>query len=112
MSQEPLRLLTVVVQRRKSYRVLDAAMNAGATGATFFPAQGTGVRQALGLVGLFIESEKQVILVVAEASKIDAVLAEVVRIGELDHPGQGFAYVQEVSKAVGFFNPLGKDRPA
>jgi nitrogen regulatory protein PII len=102
MEQKKLSLLTVVVQRRLGDHILDVALKAGAAGATYFYAQGTGVRQALGFLGRFIDAEKQVVFVVAEPEKIDAVLDAVVAAGHLDQPGQGFAYVQEVVKAVGF----------
>lgn len=97
-----LHLLTIVVQRKHGDKVLDAALKAGATGATFFYAQGTGVRQTLGLFGAFIESEKQVVFVVTDPEHAESVLQAVTEAGQLDKPGQGFAYVQEVVKAVGF----------
>jgi nitrogen regulatory protein PII len=107
MEQKKLSLLTVVVQRKLGDQILDVALKAGATGATFFYAQGTGVRQALGFLGRFIEAEKQVVFVVAEPEKVDAVLAAVVAAGHLDQAGQGFAYVQDVVKAVGFYAGAG-----
>ncbi|MEK7746999.1 MAG: P-II family nitrogen regulator [Elusimicrobiota bacterium] len=97
-----LHLLTIVVQRKLGDAVLDAALAAGATGATFFYAQGTGVRQKLGFLGAFIESEKQVVFVVTDPARADAVLDAVTEAGRLKEPGMGFAYVQEVAKAVGF----------
>jgi nitrogen regulatory protein PII len=103
MAENKLHLLTVVVQRKLGDAVLDAALQAGATGATFFYAQGTGVRQKLGIFGAFIESEKQVVFVVAPLVKAEAVLAAVTKAGRLAEPGMGFAYVQEVVKVVGFF---------
>jgi len=99
---DTLQLLTIVIQRKLGEKVLDAALQAGATGATFFYAQGTGVRQTLGFFGNFIEAEKQVVFVVTDPAKAEAVLKAVTAAGKLDHPGQGFAYVQEVTKAVGF----------
>lgn len=99
---EKLHLLTIVVQRKLGDAVLDAALAAGATGATFFYAQGTGVRQTLGFLGAFIESEKQVVFVVTDPAHADAVLEAVTGAGRLREPGMGFAYVQEVVKAVGF----------
>ena len=105
VQNESLRLLTVVVQRTLGERVLDAALKAGATGATFFYAQGTGVRQKLGVLGALIEAEKQVVFVVTTAERVDRVLAAVTAAGGLDRPGYGFAYVQEVLKAVGYFEP-------
>ena len=105
MDDAKLRLLTVVVQRKLGERVLEAALNAGATGATFFYAQGTGVRQTLGFLGQFIEAEKQVVFVVTSEQKVNEVLAAVTKAGELNKAGYGFAYVQEVLKAVGFVEP-------
>jgi nitrogen regulatory protein PII len=99
---KPLHLLTIVVQRKLGEKVLDAVLAAGATGATFFYGQGTGVRQKLGLLGMFVEAEKQVIFVVTDPVQAEAVLRAATKAGELDKPGQGFAYVQEVMKAVGF----------
>ncbi|MFA6319105.1 MAG: P-II family nitrogen regulator [Elusimicrobiota bacterium] len=103
MADEKLHLLTIVTQRRLGDKVLDAALEAGATGATFFYAQGTGVRQRLGILGALIESEKQVVFVVTDPSHADAVLGAVTKAGRLEEPGMGFAYVQEVVKTVGFF---------
>ena len=100
---ESLRLVTIVVQRKRGQKVLDAALAAGASGATYFYAQGTGVRERLGFLGRFIEAEKQVILVVANAERACQVLDAARVAGELDNPGSGFAYVQDVSDVAGFF---------
>ena len=105
MDNEKLHLLTVIVQRTLGERVLDAALKAGATGATFFYAQGTGVRQRLGLLGQLIEAEKQVLFVVTTEDHVDRVLEAVTVAGELHNEAYGFAYVQEVTKAVGFIGP-------
>lgn len=105
MENRKLRLLTVVVQRKLGDRVVEAALKAGATGATFFYAQGTGVRQILGFLGQFIEPEKQVVFVVTTEDRVDKVLAAVSEAGELNKTGYGFAYVQEVLEAVGFVEP-------
>ena len=102
MPNKKLHLITAVVQHKIGNEVLDAALKAGATGVTYFYAQGTGVRQKLGLMGMFVEAEKQVVFVVTQPAHAESVLAAVTQAGELDKPGQGFAYVQEVVKAVGF----------
>ncbi|MFA6030819.1 MAG: P-II family nitrogen regulator [Elusimicrobiota bacterium] len=97
-----LHLITAVVQRKLGEGVLDAALAAGASGATFFDAQGTGVRQRLGAIGSLIEGEKQVLFVVSDPEHSDAVLEALTKAGRLRDAGMGFAYVQEVEKAVGF----------
>jgi nitrogen regulatory protein P-II 1 len=95
-------LITAVVQHKVGDRVIDAALKAGATGATYFFAEGTGVRQH---VGADVEIAKQSIFIVVEPSKTDKVLDAVVEAGKLNQPGQGFACVQDVLRAVGFVPP-------
>lgn len=102
MQTTKLHLLTIVVQRKLGKKVIDAALDAGAAGATFFDAQGTGVRQKLGLPGAMIDPAKQMIYVVADPARAEQVLAAVTHAGNLDTPGHGFAYVQEVLHAIGF----------
>jgi nitrogen regulatory protein PII len=105
MENKNLRLLTAVVQRSHGDRVVDAALKAGATGVTFFYAQGSGVRQRLGVFGHLIEAEKEVIFIVTTAAQIDQVMKAVAEAGELNKAAYGFAYVQEVLDAVGFVQP-------
>ena len=105
MEEKNLRLLTAIVQRSHGQRVVDAALKAGATGTTFFYAQGSGVRQRLGVFGQLIEAEKQVILIVMTAEHVAQVMQAVSEAGELHKPAYGFAYVQEVLDAVGFVDP-------
>ena len=105
MENKNLRLLTAIVQRSHGTRVVDAAMKAGAPGATFFYAQGSGVRQRLGVLGQLIEPEKQVIMIVTTAEDVSRVMQAVSEAGELHKPAYGFAYVQEVLDTVGFIQP-------
>ena len=105
MPGKTLHLITVVVQHALGNQVIDASLKAGATGATYFLAQGTGVRQTLGEAAQNIEVDKRVITILVDSTKTDAVLKAVIAAGKLDTPGGGVAYVQEVVKAVGFMPP-------
>ena len=102
MTNKKLNLITAVVQHKLGNAVIDAALKAGATGATYFVAQGTGVRQGMGAQGEDIEIVKRMILIVTETNKTPAVMRAVVAAGGLDKAGQGVAYVQDVVDAVGF----------
>ena len=97
-----LHLITAVVQHKLGNQVVESAL---AAGATYFYAQGTGVRQALGAAGDDIEVGKRVVFIVTEPAKTDAVLSAIVSAAKLDEPGQGFASVTEVVKAVGLAAP-------
>ncbi len=94
-----LQLITAVVQHKVGDKVIEAAIQAGATGATYFFAEGTGVRQH---VNSEVEIAKRSIFIVVDKTKTDKVLDAVIEAAKLNQPGQGFACVQDVIRAVGF----------
>lgn len=96
-----LDLITVVVQAKDERTVIDAALAAGAPGATHFYGRGTGVRQTLGLLGWLIEAEKVVVLLAVPRAKTKAVVDAVVKAAELDKPGKGLLVVHKVDMVVG-----------
>lgn len=100
--QGQLDVITCVVQRGKADLPVKAALKAGAGGATVYFAMGTGVREKLGDYGLAIQPEKEVITIVTTIDVTDRVFDAMVEAGKLDQPGQGFAYVHRISRAIGF----------
>lgn len=107
-----MELITVVVQRKDGQRAIDAAIRSGAPGVTSYYGRGTGVRQKLNLLGMFIEAEKQVILIAAAAGKADKILDGIVKEIGLDKPGQGFAYIQTIDRVVGYYEGGDGKKPA
>ncbi len=101
--EKTMQLITVVVQRKDGQRAIDAALKAGAPGVTSFYGRGTGVRQKLSVFGLFIEAEKQIILIAATKENVDEILDGIVKEIGLDKPGKGFAYVQTIGRVVGYY---------
>jgi nitrogen regulatory protein PII len=97
-----LKSIICIVQRGKADKIIDAALKAGAEGATSFYAHGTGVRQKLGFIGKFIQAEKEVVLIVVKNKQTESVFQDMVKTGELDKPGKGFAFIQSIEKAIGF----------
>ena len=102
------KLITAVVQRGKADPVVQSALRAGAQGATIFFGRGEGMRERLGLLGLAIHPEKEVILIVVEAGLLDRVFGAMVKTGHIDQPGVGFAFVTAVEQAVGLLAPVGQ----
>lgn len=100
-------LITIVVQRRDGRKAVDAALSVGAPGITYFYAQGTGVRQKLGLLGRLIEAEKQVILIAVRQGGAKQILDAVAQAIDFDQPGRGFAFVQQVDHVLGFYEGEG-----
>jgi nitrogen regulatory protein P-II 1 len=97
-----LNLITCIVQRGRADKVVDAALKAGAPGATYYYGRGTGVRQKLGVLSKLIVPEKEIILIVTKVSQTDSVFDAVIKAGKLDKKGQGFAYIHKIERAIGF----------
>jgi len=85
--------------------IVHAAQEAGAQGATIFFARGSGVRERLGILGLAVDVEKEVINIVVASDQIDRVFAKMYVAGKLDTPGMGFMYVTPLEKAATFIPP-------
>jgi nitrogen regulatory protein PII len=98
------KLITCIVQRGKADKVVDAAMAAGAEGATISYGRGTGIRQKLGLKGYLIKPEKEIILIVTMPDQTAAVMEAVVEAARLREKGQGFAFLHEIDTAIGFLS--------
>lgn len=98
-----MELITVIVQRKDGQRAIDAAIKAGAPGVTSFYGRGTGVRQKLKVFGLFIEAEKQIVLIATTKENVDRIFDGLVKELELDKPGKGFAYVQTIARVAGYY---------
>lgn len=95
-------LITCIVQRGEADRVVDAAMEAGAEGATLYYGRGRGIREKLGFAGMFIKPEKEIILIITKNAQTDAVFDAVVQAAGLEKKGQGFAFLHKLDRAIGF----------
>ncbi|OSM00302.1 P-II family nitrogen regulator [Magnetofaba australis] len=98
-------LITVIVQRGMGDNIVKAAREAGAQGATVNYARGSGVRERLGLLGVAVEVEKEIVNIVVSSEQKDAVFSSVYTAGDLDTPGMGFMYVQPLEKAATYIPP-------
>jgi len=93
-------LITCIVQRGLADDIVRAAREAGAQGATVYFARGTGVRERLGVLGVAVEVEKEVISVVVSTDQVDRIFEKMYLAGKLDTPGMGFMYITSLEKAA------------
>ena len=94
-------MLTVVVQTGLVEKILKAARDAGATaGAVSHHARGIGVRERLGILGVAVETEKDVISILVSNEQRDLIFDTIYRAAGLDTPGRGVIYVTPVEKAA------------
>jgi len=93
-------LITCIVQRGLADEIVHAAQEAGAQGATTFYARGEGVRERLGILGLAVEVEKEVITIIVANDQVNRVFKRMYIAGKLDTPGMGLIYVTTLEKAA------------
>ncbi len=92
-------LITCIVQRGAGDRVVKAAQDAGAQGATVFYARGAGVRQRhLGVLGITVNTEKEVVYIVASTDQVDRIFEKIFIVGQLDTPGMGMIFTTPIDK--------------
>ncbi|MBT3921750.1 MAG: P-II family nitrogen regulator [Nitrospina sp.] len=103
-------LITCIVQRGVADAIIQAAREAGAQGATVHFARGMGVRERLGILGVAVEVEKEVIDIVVSKEQVERVFERMYLAGNLDTPGMGIMYITSLEKAATFIPPdvLGK----
>lgn len=98
-------LITCIVQRGIADTVVKAAREAGVTGATIFFARGVGMEERLGILGVTIDSEKEVIKIVVSREQVDRIFEKIYLVAKLGTPGMGFMYVTALEKAATYVPP-------
>ncbi len=97
------KLILAFVEDSKTEQVLDAARDAGATGATVINnARGEGLNKKQTFFGLTLEVQKDVVLFVVEEHLSRHILETISQVGEFDQTsGQGIAVQIDIEDAVG-----------
>ncbi len=93
-------LITCIVQRGIADTIVKSATEAGAQGATVFFARGSGIRERLGMLGVAVEVEKEIVNIVVSTDHADRIFEAMYLAGKLDTPGMGFMYMTPLEKAA------------
>ena len=96
-------LISVIVNAGFADDAMAAARKAGAGGGTIINARGTGREEDEKFFGITIVPEKEMLLILAEKSKADAILEAVRSLPCLQAKGTGITYCIDVND----FAPLG-----
>ena len=104
------KMIVVFVEDEKTEAVMEAAREAGATGATVISnARGEGLKKSKTFFGLSLETQRDAILFLVEEHLSRHILEEINRIGEFDEkPGTGIAFQIDVEDAVGVGQQVAK----
>lgn len=91
-------LITCIVPTGRGDTVITAAQAMGATAALVYHGRGIGPRERLGLLGIAIEAEKDIVNILVATGYQDVVFEAVYRAAELNRPGAGMAYITPIEK--------------
>jgi nitrogen regulatory protein PII len=97
------KLIIAFVDDTKTDKVMNAARESGATGATVVSnARGEGLKKSKTFFGLSLETQRDVLLFLVEEHLSRSILEKVCDVGEFDDsPGTGIAIQIDVEDAVG-----------
>lgn len=102
------KLLVALLEDDKTDAVLDAAREAGATGATVLnQARGEGIKKSKTFFGLSLESQRDMVMFLVEEHMSRKILEKIAAVGEFDaKPGTGIAFQLDVEDAVGVIHQV------
>lgn len=92
MTETTHQLITIIVNKGFADDAMAAARNAGATGGTILSARGTARPGDETFFGVEIVPEKDMILILAENSKVNQIMDAVCKLDCLSKPGSGIAF--------------------
>jgi len=93
--------IVCIVNSGYSETVMEAAREAGAGGGTVLGARGTATKDAEKFFGITVHPEKEMVMILVENEKRDAVLHALYKNVGLETKGQGIAFSLPVDAVVG-----------
>jgi hypothetical protein len=104
------KLIISFVDDDKTKSVMQAAREAGATGATIIGnARGEGLNPTKSFFGLSLESQRDVVLFLVESHLSREILETIGKVAQFDEkPGTGIAIQLDVEDAVGVSHQIKK----
>lgn len=96
-------LIFTVVDRGRGELVIEAANKAGSRGATIINGRGSGIHETNKLFAMEIEPEKEVVLIISQSNLTEAIASSIREHLNIDEPGQGILFIQEVNKTYGLY---------
>lgn len=104
------KLIIAFIEDDKTHAVMDAAREAGATGATVISnARGEGLTTPKTFFGLSLETQRDVLLFLVEEHLSRKILERIEVVGEFENKtGAGIAFQVDVEDAVGVNQQVAK----
>ena len=103
-------MITCIVQPGDADIVIKAARESGATAALVHQGRGIGIRERLGLLGIAVDAEKDVISLLVSSDQTEIVANNIFKAGQFDTPGRGFLYITLLEKVATYIPQSMKER--
>ncbi len=99
-NKNPQEMITVILNRGYADDAMQAARKAGAGGGTVVNARGTANENDAKFFGVHIVPEKEMLMIVVDSDKKDAVLEAIRTLPCLSEPGSGIAFTSAVDNVT------------
>ena len=102
------KLIVVMVTDEKTELIIDTAREAGATGCTVISsARGEGLERPKTFLGLTLEGQRDIILMLVEGHMCRQILEVIGERGRFDEePGTGVAFQVDIEDAIGLASQI------
>lgn len=91
-------LVSAIVNRGLADEVMRAARKAGAQGGTVLSGRGTGTAEDAGFFGVRIVPEKELLMILVDSARLDAVFDAIAGLPLLQSKGSGIVFCLPVSR--------------
>jgi nitrogen regulatory protein PII len=93
-------VITCIIDKERTDAVLLAARDVGARGAIIHTVQVWGTRERLGVWGVAVETEKDVINFMVSSDQQDLIFDAIYLAADLNAPGRGIMFISPVDRAA------------
>ncbi|MEG1710713.1 MAG: P-II family nitrogen regulator [Clostridia bacterium] len=94
-------LIIGVVNRGFGDMIMAAAKKAGATGGTIVPARGTGKAEAIKFLGVTIDPEKDMLMIMVDNSLKVTIMEAIYERASMHNKGNGIVFSLPVDSVMG-----------
>lgn len=108
MTEKTHRLVTAILNKGFADDAMAAARKAGAGGGTIIHARGTAKEEDVSFLGITLVPEKEMLMILVEKGKADAVLGAIRTLPCLAEPGSGIVYCMDVDSFTGLGRAAGE----
>lgn len=101
MTEKTHKLITAILNKGFADDAMAAARKAGAGGGTIIHARGTAREEDVSFLGITLVPEKEMLMILVEKEKSDAILESICNLPCLSEPGSGIVYCMDVDSFTG-----------